>query len=262
MNDDTARLSRAFHPLSFDAVSMIFRSLPLLLLLTPSLAFAAEPGGEEAPVWILSIFTKGGLVMWPILLCSILALGFGIERGVALRRNKIVGEEFVTAIRRLSQKGDFAQALRLCRSTPMPMSRIVKAGLTRAPHGVLEVERAIETTGAHEATLLQNNLRAIGALANLTPMLGLLGTVVGMIKAFDVISSAGTGDPGLVASGISEALITTAAGLIVGIPTLALYHYFRGKVDRIVFEMEELSLLLVEDIQKSLQKSPDNDHEV
>ncbi len=231
-------------------------------LFMPAVALAAEPGGIEPPLWIFSIFAKGGLVMWPILLCSILSLGFGIERMMALRRSKIVGDEFVTAIRRLSQKGDFGQALRLCRNTPLPMSRIVKAGLARAPHGLLEVERAIETTGAHEATLLQNNLRAIGALANLTPMLGLLGTVVGMIKAFDVISSAGTGDPGLVASGISEALITTAAGLIIGIPTLALYHYFRGKVDRIVYEMEELSLLLVEDIQKAMQKSPDERDEV
>ena len=95
---------------------------------------------------------------------------------------------------------------------------------------------------------MNSNLRLLGALANITPMMGLLGTVFGMIKAFNVISQSGTGNPGLVASGISEALITTAAGMIVGIPALALYHYFRGKIDRYVFEMEEISFQLVEEL--------------
>jgi biopolymer transport protein ExbB len=88
----------------------------------------------------------------------------------------------------------------------------------------------------------------LGVVANLAPMLGLLGTVLGMIKAFAVISKSGTGNPGLVASGISEALITTATGLAIGIPALALYHYFRGKIDRIIFEMEEVSLQLIEEL--------------
>ena len=103
-----------------------------------------------------------------------------------------------------------------------------------------EIERAIEGAGQHEASLLNSNLRALGAVANITPMMGLLGTVFGMIKAFNVISQSGTGSPGLVASGISEALITTAAGMMVGIPALILYHYFRAKIDRYVFEMEEI----------------------
>ena len=95
---------------------------------------------------------------------------------------------------------------------------------------------------------MNSNLRVLGAIANITPMMGLLGTVIGMIKAFNVISLSGTGHPGLVASGISEALITTAAGMLVGIPALVLYHYFRGKIDRYVFEMEELSMQLVEEL--------------
>ena len=95
---------------------------------------------------------------------------------------------------------------------------------------------------------MNSNLRVLGAVANITPMMGLLGTVFGMIKAFNVISLSGTGNPGLVASGISEALITTAAGMVVGIPALALYHYFRGKIDRYVFEMEEISFQLVEEL--------------
>jgi biopolymer transport protein ExbB/TolQ len=111
-----------------------------------------------------------------------------------------------------------------------------------------EIERAIEGAGQHEASLMNSNLRVLGAVANITPMMGLLGTVLGMIKAFNVISLSGTGNPGLVASGISEALITTAAGMAVGIPALALYHYFRGKIDRYVFEMEEISFQLIEEL--------------
>jgi len=124
----------------------------------------------------------------------------------------------------------------------------LKAGLLRFGGKVDEVERAIEGAGQHEASLLTSNLRVLGAVANITPMLGLLGTVFGMIKAFNVISQSGTGNPGLVASGISEALITTAAGLVVGIPALALYHYFRGRIERFVFEMEEVSVQLVEEL--------------
>ncbi len=111
-----------------------------------------------------------------------------------------------------------------------------------------EIERAIEAGGQHEASLMNSNLRVLGAIANITPMMGLLGTVIGMIKAFNVISLSGTGNPGLVASGISEALITTAAGMLVGIPALVLYHYFRGKIDRYVFEMEEVAIQLVEEL--------------
>jgi len=138
--------------------------------------------------------------------------------------------------------------LQLCASHDTSLSRILKTGLLRFGEKVDEIERAIEGAGQHEASLLNSNLRALGAIANITPMMGLLGTVFGMIKAFDVISQSGTGNPGLVASGISEALITTAAGMIVGIPALVLYHYFRAKIDRYVFEMEEISFQLIEEL--------------
>ena len=134
------------------------------------------------------------------------------------------------------------------------MARILKVGLLRFGGKVDEIERAIEGAGQHEASLLNSNLRVLGAVANITPMLGLLGTVFGMIKAFNVISQSGTGNPGLVASGISEALITTAAGMLVGIPALALYHYFRGKIDRYVFEMEEISFQLMEELSYEAMK--------
>lgn len=218
-------------------------------LLTASEARAATLTDE---MWLVTVFIKGGPVMWPILFCSVLAVAIALERGFALRRSRVAQSGFMQDVRKLAVKGEFDHALKLLQPQAAPMARIARAGLLRGQFGILEVERAIEAAGAHEAMLLQTNLRGLGVLANLTPMLGLLGTVVGMIKAFNVISEAGTGDPGLVASGISEALITTAAGLIVGIPALALYHFFRGKADRLVYEMEEMSLAFVEDIHHAI----------
>jgi biopolymer transport protein ExbB len=107
------------------------------------------------------------------------------------------------------------------------------------------VERAIEVSGSHEAGVLEANLRFLGAISNIAPMLGFLGTVTGLITAFNVIAVQGTGDPKLMADGVSEALITTEFGLFVGIPALGAYHYLRGKVDRLLHEMEAITIDLL-----------------
>ncbi|MEC7641865.1 MAG: MotA/TolQ/ExbB proton channel family protein [Nitrospinota bacterium] len=201
------------------------------------------------PQWqMVSIIEKGGVLMYPIIFCSVLMVGIAIERTNSLRRKNIINSEFLKNVQDHWDWRDIQKGLQLCKSHNDSLSRILKAGLLRFGGKVDEIERAIEGAGQHEASLLNSNLRVLGAVANITPMLGLLGTVFGMIKAFNVISQSGTGNPGLVASGISEALITTAAGMIVGIPALALYHYFRGKIDRYVFEMEEISFQLVEEL--------------
>jgi len=199
-------------------------------------------------LWIVTSFIKGGMVMYPILLCSILALAIIMERLISLRRKKIIYPELLEVVRRYCQTMEIEKAITVCKNNDITMSRILKAGLLRANYGILEIERAIEGAGNHEATLLNANLRGLGVIANLAPLLGLLGTVTGMIKAFGAIAESGTGNPSVVASGIAEALITTAAGLIVGIPTLAIYYYFRGRVDRLVFEMEEVSLKFLEEL--------------
>lgn len=199
-------------------------------------------------LWIVTSFIKGGMVMYPILLCSILALAIIMERLLSLRRKKIIYPELLDVVRKYWQTMEIDKAITVCKNNDIAMSRILKAGLLRANYGILEIERAIEGAGNHEATLLNANLRGLGVIANLAPLLGLLGTVTGMIKAFGAIAESGTGNPSVVASGIAEALITTAAGLIVGIPTLAVYYYFRGKVDRLVFEMEEVSLKFLEEL--------------
>ncbi len=228
------------------AVKIAF--LALLVGLFPALvdsAFAAD----TAESWkLLAIFEKGGFMMYPILFSSVLMLGIAIERSYNLRRKNIINSAFLMSVRDQWDWKDFQKTLRLCNSYDNALSRILKVGLLRVGGKLDEIERAIEGAGQHEASLMNSNLRVLGAVANITPMMGLLGTVFGMIKAFNVISLSGTGNPGLVASGISEALITTAAGMVVGIPALALYHYFRGKIDRYVFEMEEISFQLVEEL--------------
>ncbi|MEK9629372.1 MAG: MotA/TolQ/ExbB proton channel family protein [Nitrospinota bacterium] len=213
----------------------------------PSLVFAADPAVEGR--WqLLALFEKGGAMMYPILFSSVLMLGIAIERGYNLRRKNIINSDFLKDVRSQWDWQNIQKTLRLCNSYDNSLSRILKMGLLRFGGKLDEIERAIEAGGQHEASLMNSNLRVLGAIANITPMMGLLGTVIGMIKAFNVISLSGTGNPGLVASGISEALITTAAGMLVGIPALILYHYFRGKIDRYVFEMEEVAIQLVEEL--------------
>jgi biopolymer transport protein ExbB len=226
----------------------------ILIFLVMSLVFVfsdvcfAEANNTNSSLGILSFIEKGGFMMYPILFCSILVLGIGMERAYNLRRKNIIDADFLEKIRSYWNWNDIQLGLQLCASHDTSLSRILKIGLLRFGGQLDEIERAIEGAGQHESSLLNSNLRTLGAIANLTPMMGLLGTVFGMIKAFNVISQSGTGNPGLVASGISEALITTAAGMMVGIPALALYHYFRAKIDRYVFEMEEISFQLVEEL--------------
>lgn len=190
--------------------------------------------------------------MYPILLCSVIALAIFLERLYSLRRSRVIPQGFVQELAAFKERGGEREVLvRLCERYDSALARVIKAGVERVSYGLAEVAHAVEGVGQHEAALLSTNLRMMGVISNLAPMLGLLGTVLGMIHAFSVIARAGTGRPELIASGISEALLTTAAGLIVAIPTLAGYHYLKGKIDRYVVEMEEVALSFLEGLAGS-----------
>ena len=209
--------------------------------------------GEEMPSTatntVLGLFRKGGVVMYVILFVSVLALAIVFERMWNLRKSKIISDSFLEEIKRHWYRRATEAAIEACQSHDIAISRILRAGLLRFDLGLEQVENAIETAGQHEATMLRKNLMFLGFLANVAPMLGLFGTVLGMIKSFDAIALYGTsGNPGLVASGISEALITTAYGLTVGIPTLAAYFYFKRKVEMRVLEMEGIAVNLMQDL--------------
>jgi biopolymer transport protein ExbB len=183
--------------------------------------------------------------MYPILACSVIGLAVFLERLAFLRRKHLLPERFVRGVTRAWQHGELDVARRLCQQQNVPLARVLRAGLLKVKAGPQEVERAIEVTGSHEAGVLEAHLRFLGAISNIAPMLGFLGTVTGLISAFNVIAIHGTGDPKLMADGVSEALITTEFGLFVGIPALGAYHYLRGKVDRLLHEMEAITIELL-----------------
>lgn len=198
--------------------------------------------------FVRDLIGKGGDVMWALLAISILGIALVAERFLALRRSKILPIAFLKKVRTRWLKGDIKGAFEICEETDIPISRVLKAGLAKHSLGLSEVERAIEGTGGHEVQSLSKHLRALGALSSIAPLLGILGTVIGMIKAFNVIAVSGSRRPDLIANGISQALITTAAGLCIGIPLFLLYHYLRGRVDQLTWEMEELALDIVENL--------------
>lgn len=222
----------------------------ILVIAGAALAGQAAAPPAESSMWDLSpdvwgTLKKGGYTMIPLGLCSVIFLAVVLERFLSLQRKNVLPDELVTATERYLRRGDYEETVRICERFDVPFAHVVRAALSRRHLGIGEMERAMVGTGQHEATVLSRNLRTLGVIANLAPMLGLFGTVVGMIRAFDVISRFGTGNPSLVAAGISEALITTAAGLIIGIPSLAAYHFFRSRGDRFLFEIESIAFELL-----------------
>ncbi|MCS3902756.1 biopolymer transport protein ExbB [Methylohalomonas lacus] len=195
---------------------------------------------------MLELIKAGGWVMWPILLCSVIALAIIVERFWSLQRKRTAPRNLVNQIWQWARDGELdAERVKELRRNS-PLGRILAAGLVNRRHEREVMKEAIEEVGRHVAHELERFLNALGTIASISPLLGLLGTVLGMIKVFTVITSEGVGDASVLASGIAEALITTAAGLIVAIPTLLFYRYFRGRVDELVITMEQDALKLVE----------------
>jgi biopolymer transport protein ExbB len=195
---------------------------------------------------MIELIVKGGVFMYPIIFCSIVALAVFIERIFLLRRKRIIPDDFVRQVDELIRKEKFSEAVFLCQSNISSISKIFLAGLKNAKKGMWLVKEAIEERGSREALILEKHVSILGTIANLTPLLGLLGTVSGMIKTFKVISIQGIGNPAPLAGGIAEALITTAAGLSVAIPTLVGHRFLKDKANTLVFEMEEDSIRLVD----------------
>jgi len=195
---------------------------------------------------VFELVTAGGWLMVPIILCSIVAVAIVGERFWALKQEKVVPSNLVAQVWQMHQKQQLDnERLKLLRDSS-PLGRILASGLINMKHDRDVMKEAIEETGRQVVIELERFLNTLGTIASIAPLLGLLGTVIGMIKVFAAITSQGVGNPTVLAGGISEALITTAAGLSVAIPSLMFYRYFRGRVDMLVIKMEEESLKLVE----------------
>lgn len=193
-----------------------------------------------------SYFVRGGPVMWPLLLCSVLGVSVAVWRWLALRRatRDVVG--FMRPLRERLVGGDVAGAVEVCERHPGPVASIVKAGLLRFGRAREEVERSLEDASAHELTHLERGLPTLATVAMIAPLLGFLGTVTGMINSFEALASVGLNNPAAVAKGISEALITTAAGLMIAIPIQMAYNFFVTRVNALVRGMEAAANLVLE----------------
>jgi biopolymer transport protein ExbB len=211
------------------------------LLLLQTTAPIAPGAGKATLASLYELILAGGPMMVPIGLCSIVALGFLVERLTALTPARLVPPNFKEGVAAALELGE-AQALAYCEQRPKAaIARIFAAALRRWSEPRQEVERAAEAAGGREIGVLTRRLRAFAVVTTISPLLGLLGTVIGIIQAFQVLSlTKGMGKPEMLAGGISQALVTTAAGLCVAIPSQVIYYWLRAKVDRFAGMVEIL----------------------
>ena len=195
---------------------------------------------------MLELVQAGGWLMYPILLSSVIAFAIIAERLWTLQRKKVIPEKLMPAIWKLLRENQLTEQHITEIEQGSPLGKVLAAGLINRHLPREVVRESIEETGRFVAHDLERFINALGTIANTTPLLGLLGTVIGMIKVFTAITTVGVGDPTLLAGGISEALITTAAGLSVAIPTVIFYRYLKRRIDELVVGMEQEAMKLVE----------------
>ena len=200
---------------------------------------------------MFEIVKAGGIVMVPLILCSILAAAITLERLWTLRSQHVVPEELVDKVWRWVENRTLSDKQIFALQQHSPLGRVLAAGLANRHRDRSLMIEAIEDAGRHVAHELERYLNALGTIAAISPLLGLLGTVTGMIRTFKAITLAGVGNPTAMASGIAEALITTATGLIIAIPALVAYRMLRSRVDGHVIDMEKESLKLVQAIDRA-----------
>lgn len=206
----------------------------------PSAADALAPAAmQKQTLW--ELFQAGGPVMYALLLCSVLSIAIIIERFVTLRRGSVVPPGFMPALFGVYRDPveDRQQALTYARSHDSATARVVIAGLNRLPRGPAQAEKAMEDAGANEALKLRRNVRMLYALGSVATLLGLIGTISGMIKAFQIASGGGMGKAELLAKGIYEAMVCTFGGLAVAIVCTAFYYWFLGRIEKLVADMND-----------------------
>lgn len=195
------------------------------------------------------LILKGGPLMFLILMCSVIAFAVTVERLWHLRRAAINTESFMEDIAETLKRNKIMEAIDKCNATAGPVAHILKAGILKHDRSRMEIREAVEDAGLHEVPRLEKNLGVLATIAHIAPLLGLLGTVAGMVRAFQVIEQKSVAlmpiNPGDLAGGIWEALITTVAGLAVAIPTYVAYNFLVSKVDGFVLEIEKSATDLV-----------------
>jgi biopolymer transport protein ExbB len=232
--------------------------------MTSSLALFFLQAGADAGFFnvLVEKFNEGGEFMWPVLVALVLGLAIFLERIITLNLADINTRKFVLEVQQALQEGGIPAAQELCAKTRGPVASVFQAGLMRADEGIDAAEKAITTYGSIEMSFLERGLVWLSLFIAIAPLLGFLGTVVGMIEAFDAIEAAADISPSLVARGIKIALLTTAGGLLSGIILQIGYNYCVSKIDRLIADMEESSITLIDSIvllQQGKQIVPEQD---
>ena len=197
---------------------------------------------------VLEFFGKGGIIIYPLLLCSIIALAIVIEKWIALRKKKVIIPEIVSVIDNIKGSGDTGLALSICEKHKGPFANIIRVGLESRDLPKEEIKEALNDQGRQEVYSLEKGLIILETIAGIAPLLGLLGTVIGILKVFNVISVVGVGQATAMAGGISEALITTIVGLSIGIPAVVGFNYFTNKAESLVLKIEKYSSALLKKV--------------
>lgn len=228
-----------------------FALLPVLLVLTSVLLTAngwAQDQAASADKTFVEVFLDGGIVMWFLLFQSILVITFTIEGFLKFRLAKLAPQPVMALVRDALASGNYAQAIGVCQANPCFFSRVLAAGLQRIGKGKDAVMDSIADVATGQATALKSNLNYLSVIGVTAPMFGLLGTVTGMIKAFQTLGSTGVADMGSLSAAISEVLVTTAGGLVVAIPAFILYYVLRNIAGNSIIRADSEVALMLEDI--------------
>jgi biopolymer transport protein ExbB len=198
---------------------------------------------------VVAYLSRGGIVMIPLLLCSIIGLTIVVEKSISLRKKKILIPEIISIIDSISSLEDVKLATNICEKNRGPLANIILVGLKNQILLMDDIKELTMDQGRQEVRFLERGLSVLETVAGIAPLLGLLGTVIGMIKVFNVISIQGAGQASLLAGGISEALITTATGLVIGIPMLVAFNYFANRAENFVMDIEKNTATLLQRIK-------------
>jgi biopolymer transport protein ExbB len=209
---------------------------------------------------VMDFFDKGGFVIYPLVLCSIVGLAIVIEKLLTLRRKKVIIPEVVNVLDNIKGTADIGLALSICEKHKGPFANIISIGLQSLHLPKEEIKETLIDSGRQEVQHLERGLVILETVAGIAPLLGLLGTVIGILKVFNVISVMGVGQATAMAGGISEALITTIVGLTIGIPAVVGYNFFTKKAENLVLEIEKYSALLVRKIT-SFNNQPEEEQQ-
>jgi biopolymer transport protein ExbB len=199
---------------------------------------------------MIEIIERGGIMMYPLIFASVLALAIIIERFFSLRKRKIIIPEIISVVEQFSSFKDMELAKNICAKYKGSLSNLIQTGLDNTDLDRAEIKELIEDQGRQEVRHLERGLTILETIAVISPLMGLLGTVLGMIKVFGVIKEQGIGQAAALSGGISEALITTVTGLFVGIPVLIFFNYFSRKAENFVLDIEKYSIILIQKIHK------------